>query len=241
MKNLIISFIFLSIFGCTDSNVPTKTLATTPVSENESAWFKEAPELSKKLFLKNYYVVLDGSGSMSSRGCSGNKTRTVVAKESLIAFSGALPLEDNLGLLVFDSKGVSERVALNQNNREEFIKKVKEAGADSGTPLKSAIYKAIDKIKVQAGKQLGYGEYHLVIVTDGEAGYSQDPEGAIQYIIKNTPIVVHTLGFCIGSNHSLNQEGLTLYKSADNPEELLKGLKEVLAESEEFSVDAFKE
>ena len=39
----------------------------------------------------------------------------------------------------------------------------------------------------------------------------------------------------------MNQPGRIYYRSAENFEELKKGLEEVLAEAEEFTVDAFQQ
>lgn len=55
----------------------------------------------------------------------------------------------------------------------------------------------------------------------------------------HSPIQIHTIGFCIGPDHSLNIPGRTMYKAADNPQQLEKGLQDVLAESETFDVSDF--
>ena len=86
---------------------------------------------------------------------------------------------------------------------------------------------------------MGYGEYHLVIVTDGEANDGEDPREAVDALLAKSPVVLHTIGFCIGETHSLNQKGRVFYQSADNPEELRKGLTDVLAEATSFNLDGF--
>jgi len=52
--------------------------------------------------------------------------------------------------------------------------------------------------------------------------------------------VLHTIGFCIDSKHTLNQAGRTIYTAANNPEALRQGLSNVLAEAPQFSVTKFK-
>ena len=59
-------------------------------------------------------------------------------------------------------------------------------------------------------------------------------------LLKESPIVLHTIGFCIDSKHALNQAGRTIYKAADNPEALRQGLSDVLAEAPQFAVTKFK-
>jgi uncharacterized protein with von Willebrand factor type A (vWA) domain len=163
-----------------------------------------------------------------------------IAKRALNEFVKYIPAEANVGLAVFDGRGLSERAALGEN-RERFINKVQEVAAKGGTPLKNAITLAYQRLKEQGLKQLGYGEYNLVVITDGKASEGQEPKGIVNLILKESPVVIHTIGFRIGTDHSLNQPGRILYKSANNFEELKKGLESVLAELEDFSVSDFQE
>jgi Ca-activated chloride channel family protein len=77
------------------------------------------------------------------------------------------------------------------------------------------------------------------VITDGEASH-EDPRDIVNQLIAESPVVLHTIGFCIGAEHSLNQPGRTVYQSADNPQELAQGLAEVLAEAPAFDVKKFK-
>lgn len=198
------------------------------------------PPLSADLFAKNYYVVFDGSGSMSEKGCSGRDSKIKVAKAALASFARSVPVQANLGLQVFDGAGLNERLPLGTRNRDQFTRMVNEVRAAGGTPLKSAVRQAYAKLQDQAAKQLGYGEYHLVIVTDGQADSAQDPTDDVNTLLRESPIVVQTIGFCIGPQHSLNQPGRTIYRAADNPEGLKQGLADVLAEAPQFAVTQFK-
>jgi len=200
----------------------------------------QAIAVSKDLFAKNYYVVLDASGSMKDQACSGSQSKMQAAKAALAAFAASVPGDANIGLQVFDQQGVSERLALSAGNRENFIRLVNTAEASGGTPLLDSVNQAYAKLTAQARRQLGYGEYHLVVVTDGEANPGQDPTPAIDRLLNESPVVLHTIGFCIGNTHSLNQAGRTLYKAADNPGALQQGLADVLAEAPQFSVQKFK-
>lgn len=197
-------------------------------------------ELTKNLLAKNYYVILDGSGSMRDSGCSGNREKFAVAKEALTQFANIVPPDANLGLLIFYDGQIQEKVALATGNREEFISAVNSSNANGGTPLYSAIKKGYQTIERQAQSQLGYGEYILVTVTDGEAGPGEDPKKIVNWILDNSPVQIHTIGFCIGENHSLNIPGQTVYKPADSPDQLQKGLQDVLAEAEQFEIMEFK-
>jgi hypothetical protein len=196
--------------------------------------------LASDLLAKNYYIVQDGSGSMGEVECSGNESKSVVSKKALAEFAKSVPAEANLGLLAFDSRGVTERLPLGKNNRTQFINAVNAVKADSGTPLDEAIMGGLRALEKQAQKQLGYGEYHLVIITDGYANWGHDPTKEVEWIVNNTSIVIHTIGFCVDKKHSLNMPGKTFYVTAQNPKELFSGLKAVLAESEKFDITTFQ-
>jgi Mg-chelatase subunit ChlD len=134
-----------------------------------------------------------------------------------------------------------ELVPLGTGNRQQFAETVQSASASGGTPLKDAISTGYAHLEKQAARQLGYGRYVLVVVTDGQAGGNQDPAAKVNWMLRNTPVELHTIGFCIGTNHSLNMPGRTVYKAADNPAALRQGLAEVLAEAETFDPAAFEQ
>ncbi len=196
-------------------------------------------ELAANLRMVNYYVVLDGSGSMSDRECAGGATKMEAAKSALAEFAKSVPASAQLGLAAFDGAGTSERVPLGTGNRDHFLSAVRAVSANGGTPLRSSIGLGIEKLEEAARRQLGYGDYNLVIVTDGAASPGEDPGGVVAEVLGRSPVIIHTIGFCIGKDHSLNQPGRTLYRAADNPAELRAGLGEVLAESPKFDVSGF--
>jgi uncharacterized protein with von Willebrand factor type A (vWA) domain len=195
--------------------------------------------IASDLITRNFYVVLDGSGSMNERACRGDGKKIDQAKAALEVFSKAVPRNVNLGLLVFDSRGVSERVPLAAGNREAFMQQVLATNPNGGTPLRGAISIARQRLEEQARRQLGYGEYNLVVVTDGEASSGQDPRQEVNDLLARSPIIVHTIGFCISTHHSLNQPGRTVYKAANDRADLERGLEATLAEAPKFTADRF--
>lgn len=196
-------------------------------------------DVAADLTARNFYVVFDGSGSMSERACQGDGRKIEQAKAALAVFAKAAPRNANIGLLVFDNKGISERVPLALDNRDEFMRQINAVQPSGGTPLASAISLARQRLEAQARRQYGYGEYNLVVVTDGEANSGQDPRAAVNDLLARSPIVVHTIGFCISANHSLNQKGRTVYRAANDRAEIERGLEAVLAESPKFTADKF--
>ena len=203
-----------------------------PMGDNPS-------EVAKDLFASNYYIIFDGSGSMSEKGCSGNNTKLAVAKEAMAAFLENMPTDANVGLFIFDDIDEIERTQLSTMNKSEIMEHIRASNAGGDTPLKTAINAGYKALTAQASKQLGYGEYHLVIITDGAASKGENPEDIVQRIHTESPIVINTVGFCIGNKHSLNQAGLVNYKAANDSKSLLEGLEAVLAESPNFDTDSF--
>lgn len=188
----------------------------------------------------NYYVVLDGSGSMLREDCSGGVPKIDAALSALREFVAAVPPEANLGLAVFDDAGLTERVTLASGNRPAFLRALDQVRASGGTPLRSSIELGYQQLLTQGQRQLGYGEYHLVVVTDGHPDPdSEDPAETVDALLSSTPVVLHTIGFCIGNDHVLNQPGRSFYVAADSPDQLQAGLTSVLAESPSFDVSQF--
>jgi uncharacterized protein with von Willebrand factor type A (vWA) domain len=194
----------------------------------------EKVEVARDLLVKNYYVILDSSGSMGDHECGEGSTKSQVSKKAFAEFLSVIPSQANVGLLVFDRDGVRERAPLGTKNRDRILAEVNVMEPGDGTPLYDAVAVGLSAIEKQARLQLGYGEYHMVIVTDGMANPGQEPDEVVNHILKNTPIMIHTIGFCINENHPLNQPGRTSYRTAKDSQELIKGLKAVLAESEKF-------
>lgn len=238
MKNLL-NLIFVLTISLSCTNNEGSSVGEAPaVLDNKSfeSWFQHAQtsEIENDPLKVNFYVVLDGSGSMDDSSCAEGSTRQLVARKALEEFSKSLPPEYNLGLLAFDSEGITERMPLGSSNRSAFVQAVNSVQANSGTPLRTAIERAFEKLAQQAKKQQGYGEYHLIVVTDGDAGLSEDPEKIVRKIAHESPVVLHTLGFCIGEDHVLNSKFVN-FKPANNPSELVKGLSDVITESLSFN------
>ena len=206
-----------------------------------NTWPGETQEniISEYLTAKNYYLVIDGSGSMWNEGCSDGERKMRVAKDAVMRFIDKTNADDNLGLLTFDHRGMDERVSLGRDQQQDVKVAVEKMSVSGATPLAEAVESGRDALTAQAKKQLGYGEYNLVIVTDGEASEPALLQSEMDVLLRDTPIVVHTIGFCIDSDHTLNQPGYTVYKAANNPEALDEALTAVLAEAPSFEVNRF--
>lgn len=229
-----------SAIGTTKTTTSAGSSSNTTEASSVKAnvvWPGVAPEdmnvaIDSNLTRSNFMVVYDGSGSMDYASCgSSSPNRHADGVIALKEFVKAVPDDANLGLFVFDGKGMAVRVSLAVGNRDIFLNEIDNISIGQGTPLKSAIKTAYFELKTQAYHQLGYGRYSLVIVTDGEANSGEDPTRIVNDIIDETPVEVHTVGLCFSGRHSLNQPGRTFYTDAQNPAQLIEGLKSVLAET----------
>ncbi|MEM7251635.1 MAG: vWA domain-containing protein [Pseudomonadota bacterium] len=207
----------------------------------DNSWpaLEQSTGIESSLQTENYYLVFDGSGSMKEADCSGGEPKLNVAKRAVGAFVRQIPNQANVGLFVFDKRGWGERVKIGPNRHEQVVQAVDRAVAGAGTPLNSAIAQAYVSLTQQAQRQLGYGEFHIVVITDGRASQGQDPRPVVDQLLAKSPIVLHTIGFCISGNHSLNQASRTYYRQAGDAQALARGLEAVLAEEPDFQVRTF--
>ena len=180
---------------------------------------------------RNFYFIFDGSGSMADpldRRCTGDRksARKIDGAQSAVAeFMKAVPSTVRLGLFVFDANRPREVVPLAADNRAQFLKAVSDVHAGGGTPLAAAIRIGTDALVKQYKKQLGYGEFRLVVVTDGLA--DDIPAAAIYAAQRGIPL--YAIGLCIGGDHPLRQYSVS-YRAADSFEDLQRGLEDTLAE-----------
>jgi Ca-activated chloride channel homolog len=194
--------------------------------------------LAPDLLAKNFVFVFDGSGSMRDPACGGGRPRILPAQEAAIRWERSVPPDANIGLVAFHSLGWTKIPPT--RDRKVFEQAVNSIQAGGNTPLATAFKDAFQYLTRQAQLQLGYGEYTIVTTTDGQADSVPALSKRVERILKVSPVQIYTIGFCIAKNHTLNQPGRTIYRSANNPRELDEGLKDVLAESANFSVQDFK-
>lgn len=237
--------IFLLFIGITACQSPTGKQSTTDklpekVEEEEIIFDENLGEASLE---RNFYFLFDGSGSMDEY-CAGER-KIDGAKKAINKFLDKLPEDINLGLLIFgvssNEYGISEVVPLGPGNREQFKQAISEIYPDGGTPLANATYSGINSLVKQYKKQLGYGEYRLIIVTDGLASYPDEFKKTLIDSRKYPFIAIYGIGLCIEGNHILKTYSLS-YTDAHNYDDLGKALEETVSElpyfdPAEFNVD----
>lgn len=234
MNKIIITFITLIILasiGCGPGAAPIGSREGSP----QPAPVAKAPVISGEISLnKNFYLILDDSGSMGERAyCGTFNNKIEAAKWAISEFATKVVSSDvNLGLYALN-RGELYPIG---KNRDAIVEKIKTINASNGTPLNYAIARATDALVNQRSKQLGYGEYYIVVATDGD-GTDGDVNDSVNYATSNgIPII--TIGFGI-KNHPLKNKSIS-YREATNPDELLGALKETQGETAYFDSSTFK-
>jgi Ca-activated chloride channel homolog len=191
---------------------------------------------------RNFYFIFDGSGSMSeslNKQCRGDKrfgSRLEGAKWAVEQFLPLMPPDVNLGLWIFDTYGNRERTILGPDNRAQFLTELQKTKAGGRTPLTESIQQGVDRLVQQRDTQLGYGEFRLIVVTDGEAT-GRPLAQAVAYA-RERRIPIYTIGLCLGADHELRKYSVS-YRAADSIDALKRGLEETLAETSMFDPQTF--
>ena len=206
--------------------------------ENEIEKKVQPETVADKMITRNFVIIFDDSGSMSDPDADG-KRKIDTAKNAVVEWSKSVPAGANVGLVSFRN-GIWPLQPLTPVSQEQLISAVRDIYNSGSTPLSAAFGESFRMLTRQGLQQLGYGEYTLVVITDGEADSSKRLNRWVKFVLNNSPIQIYTIGFGIGTDHTLNQPGLTQYKPAENLAELREGLKDVLAEAEAFDETEFR-
>jgi uncharacterized protein YegL len=226
----------LALVGLTSCDPPpqgpqspgSQASTTTSAAEGAKAPPAAPPPGAVQSLQKNFYLVFDGSGSME-----GDRIRS--AKMAAVELVNKLPEEVAIGLYAFDADGEGERVPLGLNNRLAILKAIKNLNASGGTPLGRACVQGTGTLVAKRAMQLGYGEFRLIVLTDGESSDSLTPfTRKMQRLLdQGESIPLYTIGFQLAGDHALRKWSV-FYQNAQNLEELKKALADATAELESF-------
>lgn len=206
--------------------------------EKEIVGEVQPESVADKMTTRNFVIIFDDSGSMADPDADGHR-KIDTAKKAVVEWSKSVPTGANVGLVSFHN-GVWPLQPLTPASKEQLISTVLNINQGGNTPLSGAFQKSFFMLTKQGLQQLGYGEYTMVVITDGAASSPDHLNKWVHFVLGSSPIQIYTIGFGIGTDHTLNQPGLIQYKPAENLAELQKGLKEVLAEAATFDETEFK-
>lgn len=170
-------------------------------------------------------VLIDDSGSMNDE-MRGQRIRKMdAAKRSLTLVLENLPTDSQVGVLTLNNGWLTR---LDTVNRAQLRQRIMQIRARGGTPLGTRMKEATNELLKHREKNM-YGDYRLLVVTDGEAG-DQDILDAALPDIMTRGILVDVIGVDMASQHSLATR-VHHYRRADDPRSLEKAISSSLAES----------
>jgi len=173
-------------------------------------------------------IVLDDSGSMNER-MSGGVRRIEAAKKAIETVLKQFPADTKLGLLLLNGDRSKQHwaIPLEHLSVPQATRKVESVIADGGTPLGDRMREGADALLQLREKQI-YGNYRLLIVTDGEAN---DAKLLALYLpdVLSRGLIVDAIGVDMKKNHSLATR-VHSYRRADDGAALSKAIQEVFAE-----------
>ncbi|MCD4779066.1 MAG: VWA domain-containing protein [Candidatus Omnitrophica bacterium] len=176
---------------------------------------------SGNIYKDNLIIIMDCSGSMG-----GSKLRE--AKTALKEILKHIPESTHIGLLAFGGKYHGWRYQLGPRDDNKLLHAIDQLNAGGETPLGEFMRYGAEKLLEQKDKQLGYGNYRLLVITDGEA---TDQTSVTRYTpdIMAKGITIDLIGVYMKQKHSLSRM-VHSYREANNTSSLKKAISEVLAE-----------
>ncbi len=197
--------------------------------------------LAAQLDQHNVVIVLDASGSMGDDMRNSKIQKMNAAKAALKEVLSQVPMDTNIGLLVFSS--VENRSGwiypLGPRDDTRLMEAIDLPLPGGKTPLGRYIKIAADRLLQQRQQQFGYGTYRLLIVTDGEAGDLELVEQCVPEVIARG-ITMDVIGVDMATDHTLATR-VHSYRRADDPESLKRAIAEVFAEVSDEGTDASAE
>ena len=173
-------------------------------------------------------IVLDDSGSMN-RIMNGGVPRIEAAKKAIKAVLKQFPADTKLGILLLNGDRSKQHwaIPLEHLSVPQATRKMESVIAVGGTPLGDRMREGADALLQLRDKQI-YGNYRLLIVTDGEAS---DANLLALYLpdVLSRGLMVDAIGVDMQQNHSLATR-VHSYRRADDGAALSKALQEVFAE-----------
>jgi uncharacterized protein YegL len=153
-----------------------------------------------------------------------------VAKNALTRVVGQLPEGTKFGLLLMNGARANQGwlIPLTSLDRASALARIDQVRAEGGTPLGQSMKTAMDELLALRSK-VPYGDYRLLVVTDGEA---TDKEVLERYLpdMVSRGVVVDVIGVDMRSEHSLAKRTHS-YRKANDAASFEKALTEIFAES----------
>jgi hypothetical protein len=183
-------------------------------------------------------IVLDDSGSMNEPMLDSGrrKPRMEVAKDALGKVIDGFPDDTRLGLVLLNGASLNGGwlIPLGPLDKKNAIAQVQRLTARGGTPLGRAMKLAVEEL-VDHRRRQPYGDYRLLVVTDGEATDRSVLERYLPSMLARG-IAVDVIGVDMQSDHTLASTAHS-YRRANDAAGLQRALSEIFAESSDGGQD----
>jgi len=183
-------------------------------------------------------IVLDDSGSMLEGMSGSGDSKMNVAKAALRDAVAALPADARFGVFALNAYGNGpsrELLPIASHTDLEVAGVLDRVYPGGGTPLGDRIAEAADALRAERTARK-YGEYRLLVITDGEATDGPQMDAAVPAAL-GAGLTIDVIGVAMADDHAL-ATAVDRYRRADDPEALRDALREVLAESTGDGADA---
>ncbi|AIW22693.1 VWA domain-containing protein [Vibrio coralliilyticus] len=178
-----------------------------------------------RMMAKNVYLILDASSTTTKSSCFGYGSKHQVMESAVFNFIDELPSNTNLGVIRFDANGPNEITSLKPVNGTFLKQLLSETNAGGENPVAITVSYAYKSLQKQAIKQQGYGEYHIVLLTDGGSDNESELLAATRTITESSPVVIHAYDFCPRSDNVLSSKSNIDYKPLLNEENLRNAIQ----------------
>ena len=179
-------------------------------------------------------VVLDDSGSMRQpmQTEAGPRPKIEVAKQALLGVVRQLPSDAQLGIMLLNQHAAANfwLVPLGKLDRPQAVERIRGLRAEGRTPLGIRLKHAADALLEVRQRQV-YGDFRLLVLTDGEASDPEVLEGYLPDILSRG-FSLDVIGVAMTADHSLAQRAHS-YRRAADAATLTQALQQVLAEATE--------
>lgn len=190
----------------------------------------QSQPIKTNIYADNIIIVFDASGSMDrAMSQSDKRPRLPIAQKALKQVLQNIPDNSNIGLFVFGDIKNDNPVQIGPKDLYALNSAIDTIRAGGGTPLGAYMQKASNQLLEQRQKNLGYGRYKLLVVTDGEAGDGDLMQRVAKEVIKRN-LSLEVIGVAMDSNHTLSST-CTVYRAANNEESLNRAMAAAVAET----------
>ena len=190
----------------------------------------QAQPTQTNIYADNIMIVFDASGSMGyAMSQSDRRSRLPIAQKALKQVLQKIPDNSNIGLFVFGDIKNDNPVQIGPKDLHTLNSAIDAIRTGGGTPLGAYMQRASNQLLEQRQKNLGYGRYKLLVVTDGEATDGDLMQRVAREVIKRN-LSLEVIGVAMSGNHTLSST-CTVYRAANDEESLNRAMAAAVAET----------